>query len=138
LVYGEIHFEAFRDLIRNVSSPARLVFYDLGCGVGKAIITAAIAGTSFQMLTGVEILHGLQKEANRVLDKYRDLVKDGRNIRFVHADAMKFDFSDGDVIFVPSTCYTDEMMITLGYLCCSLKKRSHCNNHVWTVTNTHE
>jgi len=42
-------------------------------------------------------------------------------LQFLNNDALEVDWSDSDVVFMNSTCFTQSLMIDLSYACCSLK-----------------
>jgi len=125
-VYGEILFDSFAQMLDELPyNASQKVFYDLGSGVGKPIIAAALLG-DFQKLVGVEMLQDLHQEALRVKNLFNSEVKklfpskETAQRDFILGDLYKIDFSDGDVIFVQSTCFSDVNMRELEHKCVGL------------------
>jgi tRNA G46 methylase TrmB len=69
-VYGEIEFIPFIALLSLVNPNKNTVFYDLGSGTGKAILSAAMV---YQMkkCCGIEIFKPLHETALKQLDKLK-------------------------------------------------------------------
>ena len=137
LTYGEVKFESFYEIIKQVSPTSDKIFYDLGSGNGKAVILASLFG-NFKKLVGIEILDELVVSAKRILTKYKKLLKEKlpeklkQEIKFVKADILKTDFSEADVVFTHSTCFDEEFMKALAEKMEGLKKGSF----VITITQT--
>jgi predicted RNA methylase len=129
LTYGEVKFDSFYKIIREVSPTFNKVFYDLGSGNGKAVILASLFG-DFKKLVGIEILDELVASAQRILSKYKRLLKENlpekleQEIKFVKGDMLKSDFSEADVVFTHSTCFDEEFMRALAEKMEGLKKGS--------------
>ena len=47
------------------------VFYDVGSGAGKALVTAALSGINFLKCVGIELLPGLCEASKGVIDSLR-------------------------------------------------------------------
>eukprot|EP01041_Mallomonas_annulata_P010897 gene10897-22748_t len=47
LTYGEVEFLPFVNILRAAGANSGDAFYDLGCGAGKAVVSAALSGISF-------------------------------------------------------------------------------------------
>lgn len=116
LTYGEIEFDSFIDILDDLPyTPNHRIFYDLGSGTGKAVMVAALDG-EFERLVGVEIipelyevsLEILNRYNQQIIDKYPDKAK--VQIDFHCQDLFDFDCSDGDVVFVQTTCMNDDLM----------------------------
>ncbi len=129
LTYGEVKFDSFYEIIKEVSPTSNKVFYDLGSGNGKAVILASLFG-DFKKLVGIEILDELVASASRILAKYKRLLKEKlsgklkQEIKFVKGDILKTDFSEADVVFTHSTCFDEEFMKALAEKMEDLKKGS--------------
>lgn len=73
LTYGEVVPQAFQQLLLSCapligSAPAgSRVFYDLGCGTGKAVMTAALGPHGFRSCRGIELIEDLAAIAGTVL-----------------------------------------------------------------------
>ena len=61
--YGEIAPVYFIPVINYAQPKPGEVFYDLGCGAGKPLLTASIAFPELKVCRGIELLEGLTKMA---------------------------------------------------------------------------
>lgn len=116
LVYGEIEFPSFFNMLEKVNPKPGDVFYDLGCGAGKAVIVAALC-FEFAKICGVEILPGLYKTAIERLDHLKHIMTSYdeqtqkkyaqkiSRISFQHNNFLNYDFSDADIIYITATCF---------------------------------
>ena len=114
--YGEIGLDAFDTILKTVQPKAGEVFYDLGSGAGKAVMWAAMA-YPFKKAIGVELLDKILDLSKSMLEKYRikvlpllDLEKQHQAIDFVKGDFCQYDFSDANVLFIHSTCFSNHTM----------------------------
>ena len=106
-------------------------FYDLGSGLGKGCIAAALC-FNFEIVYGIELLEGLYSMSLDVAASYNSKGKaalSGRDIDtdiiMLNGDMLDFEFkdwSDGDVVFANSTCYSDQFMEKISDLAMQLKK----------------
>lgn len=79
LVYGEIDFFAFAMILHKVKPQAGEVFYDLGHGLGKAVIAAALlSGHLLSRCSGLELLPELHGVAEDVAQLYAQLSPEER------------------------------------------------------------
>ncbi len=92
------------------------IFYDLGSGTGKAVIAAALLG-SFSQVLGIELLPELYTEAKKVLLKFNKNVRpqlhpESRSVvvDYIHNDLFDHDWSNGDVVFMQTTCFNENLM----------------------------
>ncbi len=115
LTYGEVSFESFKKILQVVKPQKGEVFYDLGSGNGKAVILASLLAP-FSKLVGIEILKELVGASNKILLRYKKIVKKAfpekaeQEIKFINRDFLKEDISEADVVFAHSTCFSDELM----------------------------
>ncbi len=103
-VYGEIDFLSFILILDKVKPRPNEIFYDLGSGVGKAVLTAALC-FDFNKTYGIELLPGLHQAANEILNRlstYNSVQLS--SISFINGNFLNYDFTDGDVIFINATC----------------------------------
>ena len=130
MVYGEIEFKTFAEMLDDLPyNKEQRVFYDLGSGVGKPVIAAALL-CDFTKVCGVELLEDLHNEALRIKDLFDNEVrnlfpsKKKLQMEFICDDLFKVDFSDGDVVFIQSTCFSEDNMKQLENKCEILKPES--------------
>jgi len=118
LTYGEVRIDEFAALLHeSITSfaPNAKTFADIGSGTGKAVFAAAIAMNSkLESFIGVEIVEELHDTAVRVLDdlKGSNAIK---GIEFHFGDSFEIEdkWVHADVIFAPTTCFTDDLMSRL-------------------------
>ena len=109
-VYGEIEFLSFCAILQTVNPKQSDVFYDLGCGSGKAVLTAALC-FKFSKVIGVELLPELYHLANRQLKKAREFTHDFKSldrIQFLNNDYLSCNFSEATILFINATCINKE------------------------------
>lgn len=115
-VYGEAELQSIEKIFEFVEPKKGEVFCDLGAGVGKQVLTAALL-YDFGKVRGVEILTDLHKTSKDILEefkkKYGSKLPEGKempDIDFLKGDFLRADFSEADVLYMCSTCFSDEMM----------------------------
>ena len=105
-VYGEIEFLSFFSILLKVTPQSHDIFYDLGCGSGKAVLTAAFC-FNLAKSCGVELLPELYTLANTQKDKARQLIKDKKRldrIHFYNDNFLEHNFSEATILFINATC----------------------------------
>ena len=116
LVYGEVEFASFLNILKFFPKSKGGVFYDLGSGAGRAIFTVRFT-LDFDRCIGIELLPNLHKlavDVTKVYDqKFRHKLA-SRSVEFYCEDVLKYDWSDGTVIFACSTCFTDDLINAIG------------------------
>ncbi len=114
--YGEIELVHFLALLKAGSSRSGGVFWDLGCGAGKALIAASMSPLGFEKVCGVELLDGLYDAATTAVKRFCDTSAtkglDVRPDRFklVKGDMRVVDWSDADLIYTSSICFPEELI----------------------------
>eukprot|EP00455_Lapot_gusevi_P003572 TRINITY_DN1145_c0_g1_i3.p1 TRINITY_DN1145_c0_g1~~TRINITY_DN1145_c0_g1_i3.p1 ORF type:complete len:495 (-),score=121.47 TRINITY_DN1145_c0_g1_i3:184-1668(-) len=129
--YGEIEFVSFGAILATALAAPGEVFYDLGCGAGKALIAAELINP-FSKCIGVEFLAGLAELAQSNIQRYlsdASLWPSWRNaaapapadseqagsvlaphLEVVHTDMLQHPWwLDADVIYTSSICFEDEL-----------------------------
>jgi precorrin-6B methylase 2 len=104
-IYGEIVFLSFAKILEWSAPKPGEVFYDLGSGTGKAVITAALL-FPFSKTIGIEvlsILHQASCEQKKKLVPF--LPKLNEVVIFLCADFLTRDLSDAGVIFINATSF---------------------------------
>ena len=66
LIYGEIIFVYFIPLLEYAKPKAGEVFWDLGCGAGKPLISASLAYPELKVCRGIELLDKLTSLAESI------------------------------------------------------------------------
>lgn len=75
LTYGETEFNGFRELLISAGAVDGQIFYDLGSGVGKGMIAAALSGICFVKVIGIEILPSLIQCCRDVIEELTTQVR---------------------------------------------------------------
>lgn len=125
--YGEIVPESVQAFVQEVDPKEGEIFYDLGSGTGKGVLSAALF-FPFAKVVGVELLDGLHEASENVLKRFHAEIAPGLVtkklpiIEFHHADFLAYDMSDADVIFAHATCFHDSLMKSLTKKLEGLKK----------------
>ena len=115
--YGEIEFSSFFLILSDMPEWTRKsgIFYDLGSGTGRAVLTARTL-FDFSECRGIELLSSLHFAALNVVNIYeKDFSKfryhgNSKNVEVKYASLTDCDWSDGDVVFANSTCFSDKLM----------------------------
>lgn len=118
LTYGEIndvqclrHVFGYLEEHQLMSRESReSVFYDLGSGSGRVVIAAALL-FPFARCCGIEILTSLHGIAEMIKDEYQRFFA-SPVIEVYHGsitDLALKDWTDGDIIYVNSVCFSNEL-----------------------------
>lgn len=116
-VYGEIEFESFIALLSICPITPQTVFYDLGSGVGKAVIACAMV-FNLQAYRGIELfeeLHQVAKRRAALLQKIPRYQDKALHIAFKQGDIWQEPFSDATLIFVNATAFFGERWTQLSH-----------------------
>ena len=106
-IYGEITPAAAEKLIEYINFKPKDVFYDLGSGVGKLIIHAAMLAKP-KKLVGIELSTSRHAMARSVLKQAEkeNLLK-AKNVEFVCGDILKRNLDEATVIYTCSTAFPE-------------------------------
>ncbi len=106
LLYGELPFQTFKEIVEKINPKADGVFFDLGSGTGRIAMQANIL-FNFKKITGIELLEGLHNKAIEVQEVFNKTITTeiqdhiaGRELNFINGDIFKTDYSDADFIFM--------------------------------------
>lgn len=135
-VYGEVLFDTFYKIIKEIDPKPGEIFYDLGSGTGKAVFIAHLA-FHFSKAIGIEYVDSLYEASMNVLKKYETEIKPkiqqkvgSKEIEFILGDMLEIDFTNADIIFMNSTCFQDDLFAPLE------KKLLHVKNGTRIITLT--
>jgi hypothetical protein len=127
LVYGEVEFASFIDILNAIPLCRGGKFYDIGSGSGRAVYTARLM-RDFDTCIGIELLPNLHELAVSVNTVYEETFKTKLpfgNVDFYCQDMLKHDWSDGDVVFAHSTCFGDNLLQSLFHKAKELQPGSY-------------
>ena len=130
-VYGEIEFVSFLALLSLTKLDENTVFYDLGCGTGKAVLACAMVFPIHKGI-GVEILPELylsactQAEQLAMVAPYNELTK---KIAFILGDFLDIALDEATLIFINATSLFNP---TWENLCLRLEHLPHLTTVITT------
>jgi ubiquinone/menaquinone biosynthesis C-methylase UbiE len=108
--YGEIRPAALARLLDRLALGKRDVLYDLGSGIGKVVVQAAMS-VQARRIVGVELVASRHAIAERVLARAREReLLSTRRVDLLCADFMRVDVSDATVVYTCSTAFSDAFM----------------------------
>lgn len=132
-VYGEVTFEGmkqiFEKLKENEISQDCDTFLDLGSGIGKAVLSAAMLG-KYKKCVGIELLDSLTTISQTIKEYYDfmkskyEVPKEFAEIEFINGDFNNVDLSPYDVVFTNSTCWNELMLKQISLKIKKMKKNS--------------
>lgn len=122
-IYGEVEVLHFVALLRLASKEVGQVFWDLGCGTGKAMVAAAMSENGFRQICGVELLEGLHKVASKAIEKLcEDEEYKDKNFKLFKGDMREADWTNADIIYASSICFPANLIKALAEKGRRLKK----------------
>lgn len=126
-VYGEVVPDSFYQILSVLNPKPGQVFYDLGSGTGKAVMLAHML-FDFSQTNGIEFVESLYQASALVLKRFKEEIvpklgnKDGKSkISFIFGSFLDVDLSDGDVFWVNSTCFQEDIILALDQKLMDLK-----------------
>ncbi len=128
LLYGEINFESFIALLSCCSINKQSCFYDLGSGIGKAVIAATLV-YPLQKSVGIEKLETLHNCARQQKQKLILETCDesfAERIEFIYADFLQCELKEADLVFINSTAFIGDSWEKIARHLQQLKKGSQC------------
>lgn len=105
--YGEIDFLSFIALISLTHPDKNTRLYDLGCGVGKAIISCAMV-YDMDLYCGIELfkdLHEVAVKQQKHLLRLPEYEINAKKISFICDDFLNVNLEDATLIFINSTAF---------------------------------
>lgn len=112
--YGEVVVPSLAEILKITQPQPKEIFYDLGCGAGKAVFSAALC-YPFLRVKGIELLPPLyevcitlKKRFNQLVSKDSVFTKNRYHIEFLQEDLLEADFSKGTIFFLNATCFRDK------------------------------
>ena len=114
--YGEIALLGIQKIINNISIDKNDVFYDLGSGRGR-VPMLLYCNTHLKKAVGIEYhvhRHDIAQLAIKLLYRtYPTLLHDKRILSYYHGNIMHSIIDDATIVFLCSTCFTEELMNSL-------------------------
>ena len=122
--YGETSFEAFEKIAQTLKKELTGgVFYDLGCGVGKGPVQLFFT-TDVKKSVGVELSLTRCGDAKKVLNRLNaeGKLSSKRILEIREGNIVDTSLEDARVVFLCSTCFSDELMKQLTHKLSRLHK----------------
>lgn len=121
--YGEIKPASLTKLFKELGITKHDVLYDLGSGTGKVVVQSCLE-FPFKKVVGIELCQNRHEKAVHALEqlKQRGFIKKNHPIHFIQGDIVETPCKDATVIFMCSTCFSDELMTKLAEKISQLKK----------------
>lgn len=105
--YGEIEFLPFIALLSLAKPDNKTIFYDLGSGVGKAVLACTMV-YPVQKSVGIELLPELYQTAckqTQQLAAMQHYAEKAKKIEFILGDFLEVDLKDATLIFINATTF---------------------------------
>lgn len=109
-VYGEINFISYIALLSLTKPSPDTIFYDLGSGIGKAVLACAMV-FNVKKSAGIElfsVLHQAALKQQQRLEKIASYASKAQTIQLINDDFFHADFSDATLIFINATAFFGE------------------------------
>ncbi len=122
-IYGEIPPDSLQIVMEYVRKPTKDdVFYDLGCGVGGAVLWVYL-NFPVKKSAGIELCSSRFNDAHIALKRFKNknLLESGRTLEILFGDMLQADLHDATIIYSCSTCFPDELMDELMEKLATLK-----------------
>lgn len=116
--YGEIEFIPMVPVFRSLQISPNSVFWDLGCGTGKLLLSMHLLFPDLQ-IKGVEYLESLYLQCISNLSKIPT-----NQITVIHGDLQEVDWSDADIIYCANLCFPASLNESLKQKCLKLKPKT--------------
>jgi SAM-dependent methyltransferase len=114
--YGEITFDAVEELIKEFKEylTAKNTFFDLGSGTGKVCVQVALRTPAKAI--GVELSPTRCQAAENIKQELvkQKILNDTNKLQFFEQNILDADLSNAAVIFLCSTCFSEELMLKLS------------------------
>lgn len=112
-VYGEIDFESFIALLSLCKPHSDSIFYDLGSGIGKAVLACAMV-FKVRKSYGIELFEQLHQCANTQhlrLAAIPEYTAKSTSISFQQGDFRTISLSDANIVFINASAFFGQFWI---------------------------
>ena len=106
--YGEVEFLGLAAILELCEPRAGQVFWDLGCGAGRALLAAALLYPKLKVY-GVEYLPELAELCRRTVSSLDTQLQVAR-VTVLQGDILDVDWSNASFVYASSICFSDELM----------------------------
>lgn len=106
ILYGELPFQTWIDIVEKAQPKKDSVFFDLGSGTGRIILQSHML-FDFKKIVGIELLEPLHNKACEVKKNFDEKIKpqildllEGRELQLIQQDFFNSDLREADFIFM--------------------------------------
>lgn len=117
--YGEVEFLGLAAVLELCEPRAGQVFWDLGCGAGRALLAAALLYPRLKV-NGVEYLPELCELCKRTVSHLETDLPLAR-MTVLQGDILEVDWSNASIVYASSICFSDELMEGVAAKAASLR-----------------
>lgn len=117
--YGEIPLFTFAAVLDKAQPKPEDVFYDLGCGVGKTVLAAALL-YKLKKAVGIEYFPEIHAVCLQCADTLRRLPRLSEyfpdkelNLEFQQGDLLDANIQDATIVFINATCFIGEQWLAI-------------------------
>lgn len=115
--YGEILFPSIYLLLSTLTLSDQDVFFDLGSGLGKAVLQIFLQ-SEVKEAYGIEIIPELHQQAliaaQRVQQDLPNFYMDERKLTFLLGSFLEIPLINASVVLIGSPCFSPDMLCQLG------------------------
>lgn len=115
--YGEILYQGIDSLLAAMSLTEHDVFYDLGSGLGKAVMQVFLK-SPVKEACGIEIIPELYQQsllaAQKAQQELPAFYLNGRTVTFQLGSFLDISLSSATVLLIGSPCFTQNLLLELG------------------------
>lgn len=153
LLYSEVTFDMMASIMRQLKELGVLKrkqgkFFDLGAGVGKAVIAAAMLHP-FASCVGIEVLENIHATSMEMLRQFNAKIATRLHhvptVGFVLGDIAEVDWKSATVLFINMTTYTEELIEEIKATAGEMKRGTICitvtkqlRSKAWEVVHVSE
>lgn len=106
LLYGEVPFDVWCDIVQRANAKRDGVFFDLGSGTGRIIMQSYMV-FDFKKVVGIELLEGLYDKSCQVREMFEKDIRhrisqklENRELTLLNKNIFDVDLSEADLVFM--------------------------------------
>jgi len=151
LAYGELNYEIFATMYEKISrawgGAANGMFFDLGCGVGQLVYTAAMINENkFESCGGIDVIGNLLDRGVKRMLRWDTKVKvsfpnEVKNTRMLwsNEDIFKSNaWHEATFVFIHWTAFSNKQVVALSELLRVCKEGTHVVTITHPITNIND
>lgn len=115
--YGEILYESINKLLAEVEFSDQDIFFDLGSGLGKAVVQVFLKSAAKEVC-GIEIIPELHQTSLAIEKKIQQALPHfytgGRKLTFLLGSFLDIPLTTASVVLIGSPCFSQALLAKLG------------------------